>query len=250
MASTTITGHPGNLNAALADTLGVVTSVTAQAGQTTTATLAPLGDADKTRAVQIPVADGTVFVDFRPFVSPDTRNPAWAGVEVLLRKRDASGQYPISYLLDMHPSQSFAHPGLGVGETWEVPGTGLAVTVSAIDGNASATVTVAPVNHFPVGSLDAVWSSSSSVSVAGWALDPDTADPILVHVYVDGRAVTAATAGLSRPDVAAALGTGADHGFLVEVPASAGAHQVCAYAINVPSGGNPSLGCRSVTAAS
>jgi hypothetical protein len=102
-------------------------------------------------------------------------------------------------------------------------------------------------NRPPIGSIDAVQSSSAStIRVRGWALDPDTSAPISVHVYVDGRAVKSVLAEGSRPDVAAAYGRGPQHGFDVTVAATSGSHAVCVYAIDSASGTNPSLGCNSV----
>lgn len=100
----------------------------------------------------------------------------------------------------------------------------------------------------PVGALDSVTVSGSTISARGWALDPDTAASIPVHVYVDGRA-TVGTASLDRPDVAAANpGFGARHGYQVSSVSSPGRHQVCAYAINSAGAGNNStLGCKVVT---
>jgi len=106
----------------------------------------------------------------------------------------------------------------------------------------------APVNRAPFGVVDGASSAagSGSISVRGWALDPDTSASISVHVYVDGKAVRAAKASLSRPDVERAYGNGAAHGFDVSVPATAGSHSVCVYAIDSAGGANTSLGCRSV----
>lgn len=101
----------------------------------------------------------------------------------------------------------------------------------------------------PIGSLDAVSATTTSVSAAGWALDPDTTSPILVHVYVDGRAVAAVTANADRPDVGAALNLGSVHGFVASVPAAPGTHTVCVYAIDAGGvGPNPQLGCQAVAA--
>ena len=96
----------------------------------------------------------------------------------------------------------------------------------------------------PVGNLEAVRDAGGALRIIGWALDPDTADPLSVHVYVDGvgQAVVADT---TRNDIATAFpGWGADHGFDVTIPASAGTHEVCVYAINRGSGGNVLLACR------
>lgn len=99
----------------------------------------------------------------------------------------------------------------------------------------------------PFGSLDSVTGSPDGIRVSGWAIDPDTVDPIDVHVYTDGvgRPVTASG---TRVDVGAAFpGFGDNHGFSTKIPAAEGGHQVCVYAINVRAGGNQLLGCRIVT---
>ncbi len=88
-----------------------------------------------------------------------------------------------------------------------------------------------------------------SITVSGWVLDPDTTAGPTVHVYVDGKFAGRTTANLARTDVAVAFpGYGATHGFAVTVPVvSAGAHQVCVYAINVGVGTtNPKFGCATV----
>jgi hypothetical protein len=84
-----------------------------------------------------------------------------------------------------------------------------------------------------------------NVTVGGWALDPDTTDPIAVHVYVDG-AGTPVTAGGNRPDVGAVYGDGSHHGFNARLSAPTGSHRVCVYAINFPAGVNPVLRCATV----
>jgi GH25 family lysozyme M1 (1,4-beta-N-acetylmuramidase) len=98
----------------------------------------------------------------------------------------------------------------------------------------------------PFGSLDAVTGAVGQVVVGGWAIDPDTVDPIAVHVYA-GPVGTAITAGGSRPDVGAVFtGFGNQHGFSAVVPANPGIQQVCAYGINVGGGVNTLLGCKTV----
>ncbi|MEJ5254339.1 MAG: glycoside hydrolase family 25 protein [Acidimicrobiales bacterium] len=100
----------------------------------------------------------------------------------------------------------------------------------------------------PFGSLDGVSSAPGTLTVSGWAIDPDTVGPIDVHLYVDGRWGGAVTADGARPDVGAAYpGFGANHGFRATIPVGPGSHEVCAYAINTGSGTtNPLLGCRTV----
>ena len=103
------------------------------------------------------------------------------------------------------------------------------------------------VNGVPFGWLDDVRRVAGGYHVAGWAIDPDTASPIPVHVYVDSQPPTGVLAAGDRTDVAAVYPRyGALHGFEVTVGASPGLHNVCVYAINNTAGDNPSLGCRVV----
>lgn len=100
----------------------------------------------------------------------------------------------------------------------------------------------------PFGALDVAAGGAGRVTVSGWAIDPDTVEPIAVHVYVDGAGVPL-VADRERPDVAAAFpGVRAAHGFAASLPAARGTRTVCAYAINnLASGANTLLACRAVT---
>ena len=90
----------------------------------------------------------------------------------------------------------------------------------------------------PVGRLDEARPALGAVALRGWAKDPDTADPLAVHVYVDGHGQGAFVADRPRPDL------GGAHGFEITLPVGHGNHRVCVYAINVGRGAsNPSLGC-------
>jgi hypothetical protein len=101
----------------------------------------------------------------------------------------------------------------------------------------------------PIGNLDAVVPSPGAVALWGWAIDPDTTASVPVHVYVDGQLVAGVAATESRPDVGAAFPVyGAAHGFSAIVALPAGKHTVCAWALNVAAaGGNPEVGCKTVT---
>jgi hypothetical protein len=103
------------------------------------------------------------------------------------------------------------------------------------------------VGSAPVSVLDAVRRSAEGVRIVGWTFDPNTRDPINVHVYVDGVLVTAARADAPRPDVAVTYQPyGEAHGFDVAVPISSAPHQVCVYAIGTTRGQNVLIACRTV----
>jgi len=105
-------------------------------------------------------------------------------------------------------------------------------------------------NVKPFGRVDSVsFVKAGTARVTGWAIDPDTADPISVHVYVDGRYSRAATASVSRADVGRAQPKyGARHGYSIDIPkTTAKTHQFCVYGINVKFGANAQLGCKTFT---
>jgi hypothetical protein len=102
------------------------------------------------------------------------------------------------------------------------------------------------VSGIPVGYIDQTSGSLSSGTIGGWTIDPDTVDPVEVALYVDGGFESAVVADQPRPDVGGAFPYGDAHGFQMTIPGlAAGAHQLCAFAVNVPAtpGGNSLLGC-------
>ncbi|WP_349426765.1 hypothetical protein [Microbacterium sp. LWS13-1.2] len=160
------------------------------------------------------------------------------------------------------PDVGAAYPGYGdrhgfVVQTSASPGSHY-VCVYAIDDAGGSnptlgcrTVTVtAPtpaVNKAPFGNFEWVSTSAGALTASGWAIDPDTTNPVAVHVYVDGVG-REFIANLARPDVASVYpASGSAHGFVASIPASAGSHRVCVYAIDTAGGSNPALGCRDVT---
>ena len=99
----------------------------------------------------------------------------------------------------------------------------------------------------PIGALDSASRNGSSLTTSGWAIDPDTGNPIQVHIYVDGVFQEVVTAGNPRGDIGAAFPAyGANHGFSTTIPVTAARHTVCAYGINASGtpGNNVLLGCR------
>lgn len=108
---------------------------------------------------------------------------------------------------------------------------------------------------WPVGVVDAVVPLPGAVRVAGWSYDPnDRAWSIDTHVYVGqpGGAMRTGTndgpTRVPRPDVNAAEGVSGAHGFDLTIrTALRGPVEVCAAAINVGSGDNTWLDCRTIT---
>jgi hypothetical protein len=109
------------------------------------------------------------------------------------------------------------------------------------------------VSNDPVGAYDSATGVSGGIRVGGWGIDPDTDNPLQVHVYRDGVFAGAYTANISRPDVVSSTGPfpgfSTNHGFNFVVPSTPGAHSVCLWIIGVtPGAANQGLGCRSATA--
>ncbi|MEO8889336.1 MAG: fibronectin type III domain-containing protein [Jatrophihabitantaceae bacterium] len=106
-------------------------------------------------------------------------------------------------------------------------------------------------NFDPLGAYEKLSRSpgGTSVRVEGWALDQGTVAPIDVQPTIDGQALPARPAELTRTDVAQAHpGFGSAHGFSFTIAADAGEHTVCVTALNVGAGADKSLGCRIVDA--
>lgn len=112
--------------------------------------------------------------------------------------------------------------------------------------------TVATPTGPPRGNIDSIsLSADRKATINGWAIDPDTAGSIAVHVYVNGAWGGAFTADATRNDVAKVYPDyGAKHGYSVTVPVPVGTNTICVYGINVGGGDNSQLSCRDVSSAS
>ena len=65
-------------------------------------------------------------------------------------------------------------------------------------------------NAAPIGVIDAVTATNTTLSLSGWSMDPDSALSNEVHIYVDGVGVSL-RADQPRPDVGAVYGLGDAH---------------------------------------
>lgn len=106
-----------------------------------------------------------------------------------------------------------------------------------------------PVNHAPVGCLDSATGGNGTITVKGWAYDPEASgDSIKVHVYIGGQAGNsnaesyAITANKEREDVNRVMGVSGKHGFSATIQTSKrGTQTVYVYGIDTQNGNNPLL---------
>ncbi|QNG36020.1 hypothetical protein F1C76_04960 [Geodermatophilaceae bacterium NBWT11] len=262
----------GSLNTAQAARLGVLdpgqVAELTPSGAAENVFLSPVSASGGTRALKLSAANGaTYWVEYRAPTGQD----AWLGTaddvfqlqEGVTVRRAAEGD-DTSLLLDGTPTSAAGWDAdrmtvVPSGSTISLAGGDFRLAVQYAAGT-EAMVTVVPRaggtapiaivgQRLPLASWDSLAASAGTVSVRGWALDPD--QPLVagqVHVYVDGRG-TALVADGSRPDVGAVFpGSGSAHGFSFSTQVAPGTHSVCVYAIDVDTPSrNTSLGCRSIT---
>jgi GH25 family lysozyme M1 (1,4-beta-N-acetylmuramidase) len=151
------------------------------------------------------------------------------------------------------PDVGAAYAGWGSNHGYDIivkvnPGvhTACAYAINQGAGSINSLLGCATTNGQPVGNFEyAEGRANGSISVSGWAADPDTASPIGIHFYVDGRYGGQVSTTGTRPDVVAAYPGSGTPGFNSTLTGfSAGAHTVCAYAIDFGAVVNPQIGCR------
>lgn len=186
-------------------------------------------------------------------VDRDTADPLAVHVYV--------GSASSAHLADLERSDvAAAYPGTGSRHGFDVtvPATGPGATnicIYAMNAGPGANVLlgckeVAAMSGSPTGNIDSIKAVDGGVQVRGWAIDPDSAGPTSVHVYVDSSSV-ALPADKSRPDLVPHFPQyGASHGYEAKVDAAPGAHRVCVYAINIGPGAPALIGCQDVTVSS
>jgi cell wall-associated NlpC family hydrolase len=96
----------------------------------------------------------------------------------------------------------------------------------------------------PFGALEKVTASGNTVTLTGWAADPDNlAQPLKILAGHDGSPATVTSAKtVSRPDIALTRNVGGNQGYSVTINLSTGNHLVCAAAVNIGVGVNRQLG--------
>lgn len=171
-----------------------------------------------------------------------------------------NGRWGGQYVANVsRPDVGAAYPGYGALHGFSITGIPVTVGTSSIcvygidqvgtlKNSELGCRTVSTASGPPRGSLDSATGSVGGFAVSGWALDPDTPDPVTVHVYVDGGWGGSMVANGTRTDVAAAFpGYGDAHGYSLKLAAAGGSHSVCVYGINTgPAAANPLIACRTV----
>ncbi|MDT0211827.1 hypothetical protein [Curtobacterium sp. BRD11] len=178
-----------------------------------------------------------------------------AGTKVVVTAGSVTGTFAATgNRPDIGAAYPAAGPKHGFSATLTVPGGAqqVCVTAKAADGKSDVSLgcrSVTVAEGSPTGSLDSVVANQGgTVTLTGWAVDPEAKGAIGVRIYRDGAYVTRISAGTMRSDVAAkypALGGG--HGFSTTVRTTVGTHEYCVTGVNVKAGSDRRIGtCRTV----
>jgi hypothetical protein len=182
-------------------------------------------DADSTGPVQV-----HAYIDGR-FAGSGTANQPRPDVDAVFPRNGTAHGFELS-LPAQHGTQTVCVYGINVG-----PGGNNLIGCREVSSS-----------RHPFGFLDSVQPAPGGLRASGWAIDPDTTNPVDVHTYVDGRFAGVTTADVHRPDLGVAFPSyGPNHGYSAVFPASPGRHTVCTYGINVGPGGHALLECKSIT---
>jgi hypothetical protein len=109
--------------------------------------------------------------------------------------------------------------------------------------------TVSIGNPSPVGSFDSVTATPGTLTVRGWAFDPDTASAASdVMITVGGTRTGTVHTDVTRSDVNRVHRVTGTHGFATALATTkTGTQSVCAVAVNVGNGSDKQLACRTAT---
>ncbi|MEV5768703.1 fibronectin type III domain-containing protein [Micromonospora sp. NPDC052213] len=134
-----------------------------------------------------------------------------------------------------------------------VAGSQVCATANNVGGGLSKAIGCVnlTVNVNPVGAIvPPSGMGGYSISLRGWALDPDTTDPIDVQFYSNGVHVATVTANQYYSFLTTTYSAwGSYHGYSVNIPhrSGDGEQTICAYGVNVGAGTNTQLACQTFT---
>lgn len=105
-----------------------------------------------------------------------------------------------------------------------------------------------PETHNPIGRVEAVSARGSTVTVSGWALDPDTRNsPMTVRVAEGSTTRWQGATSVYRRDVDTVQHALGRHGFVARFAATDGPHVFCIYRLNTGMGNASPRQCYPVT---
>lgn len=205
---------------------------------------APIGNLEVVR----PTEPGRVRVAGWSIDLDDPRTPTDVHVYVGSRGTALTADLPRGDIASLHGASG----GSGFDVTLDLPPGRhdvCAYAIEAFGGGGNRLLGCRAVGGDPFGDLEVVVGGpgGGQVGVRGWAVDPESAEPVPVHVYVyvgsQGTAIAA-----DRPGGRAGSAWGDDHAFEATVTGPPGRQPVCVAAINAPGtpGGATWLGCRQV----
>jgi GH25 family lysozyme M1 (1,4-beta-N-acetylmuramidase) len=213
------------------------------------------------------LANGTATISVDPFgTTTVTRTPAGLSVDGWAIDPDTAAPVSVKVAgMGTTTTVAASVPNSYVGSTWPWYGAahGFHVVLPAVAGHQTITVTATNVGAgadkvlattpidvgvSPTGAVT-LTQTADGLRAQGWALDPDSALPVTVHVTVDGTTTATGSAGFPSTEAAAAWpGYGAGHGLDLTAPIPTGSHTLCLTADNLGLGtGSTALACTDLT---
>jgi hypothetical protein len=224
----------------------VVTGTAVAVAVTSTASHTPFGHVDQ--VVQTP--DGFHVQGWA--IDPDTT--ASIHVDVYVDGHDAKRLTANGARADIGRKYPSSGPNHGYSANLAVTAGTHKVCIYAINTGAGSVnpqlgcVTIT-INFDPRGAIVTVTQFPGGFSSSGWAYDPSQpSTAITVAISVDGTKTPTTVAKASRTDIPAQYpAPGTAHGWSLKALATEGSHRVCISAVNVGTGSDASVGCRTVS---
>jgi hypothetical protein len=173
-------------------------------------------------------------------VDPYAPNSTYVWVNVDGTGGPIAAKEPLSWLAGMYP-------GLGINHGYDAvvpaaPGKH-SVCVLQLSGTVLACKTVVvPAPGNAAGHVDSVTSSVGTISLSGWSLDRTAPNRGYLWVNVDGAGRSYPVDKIISSTISTYPNSGTTTGFAVNIPATYGRHQVCAYGV-----GSVLLSCEMVS---
>ncbi len=186
-------------------------------------------------------------------VDPDTHGPADVRLTIAGRTITARADRPRNDLTGVPGAYGNAH-GFEITVTGLTGGTITAclagVNVGPGEDLSFGCTSVNLPTGRPFGSFDVATWSNGTIEVAGWAIDPDTTEPVDIEFFVDGVPRAGTIAFRHRPDVGRVHPLYGDHhGFShrFSMSLAPGPHEICVRAVDTTDRQRVLIGCKPIT---